>query len=361
MKLKRLIARELAAEVDQAELRGFARSVADVEWLLLILALIFLAIAGTRVQLPGLALGAAGIFFAFALVFRFLPLLKRQTRLKIAVETVAMVAFISALVFAVPGSSGSLLALYLLPVIVAALTLGRWATLLVVVVATLCFVLGSLMSAGDEAGAVLRIGELLIQVAPFLLVAFVTAMLAHEVELARSRIRTLSETDELTGLSNLRAFSRMHRREHDRAVRHRRSYAVLVIDLDNLKQINDGFGHEAGNRAIVLVANVIARLVRSTDAAARFGGDEFVVLLSETDAQRAAVVAQRLRSAVARASIEVASRVVKTSVSVGVATFPDDADDPRELIVQADHAMYQRKEESRLAAAPRALAAGDRG
>jgi diguanylate cyclase (GGDEF)-like protein len=70
-------------------------------------------------------------------------------------------------------------------------------------------------------------------------------------------------------------------------------------------------------------------------------------------------VAQRLRSAVARASIEVAGRVVKTSVSVGVATFPDDADDPRELIVQADHAMYQRKEESKLAAAPRALAAGD--
>lgn len=357
-----VFARYLAREIDQAELRGFARSVADVEWLLLILVALYLIAPGPALAWPGFAAAVAVAFAVFILAFRFLPFLRRQTRLKIAVETVAMVVFTSAFLLAVPQGARDLLSLYLLPVIVAALTIGRWFTLGIVGLSCVSWLVAVIVPDPAQAQSIAFVTELGVHLAPFLLVAFITAMLAHDIELAKSRIRTLSETDELTGLSNMRAFSRMHRREHDRAVRNRRGYAVLVIDVDNLKQINDSMGHETGNRAIVLVANVIARLIRSTDAAARFGGDEFVVLLSESDATQARIVSRRIRSSIARASIEAAGRVAKTSVSIGVAAFPDDAEDPRELIVKADHEMYRSKEEAKIAgAAPRAaVASGER-
>jgi diguanylate cyclase (GGDEF)-like protein len=88
---------------------------------------------------------------------------------------------------------------------------------------------------------------------------------------------------------------------------------------------------------------VIARLIRTTDAAARYGGDEFVVLLSETDSEQAQRVSHRIRSAASRCTIEAGGRMIRLSVSVGIAVFPADSDNPRELIVRADEAMYRDK------------------
>ena len=343
-KFRQAFARDLGAEIDQAELRGFARSVSEIEWLLLILVAIYLIAPGTPVGDRSVAVGAWAAFAVVSLVFRFLPALRRQTRLKIAVQTLLMLAFATAFIFAIEEKGGHLLSLYLLPVIVSALTLGRWMTLVVVVLSSAGFLMASLVPVPDES---LRIGlilELGVHLAPFLLVAMVTSMLAYEMEIARSRIRILSETDELTGLYNVRAFSRILKREHERAIRHRRNYAILAIDLNRLKLINDTYGHEAGNRSIVLVANVIARLIRSTDAAARYGGDEFVVLLSETNGVDAGIVAKRIAHSVRRSTIEVSGAMVKPSVSVGVASFPEDGEEAKDLMVKADHAMYREKE-----------------
>ncbi|MEJ2513914.1 MAG: GGDEF domain-containing protein [Gammaproteobacteria bacterium] len=342
--------RDLREEMDQAELRGFARSVSEVEWLLLALVAIYLVAPGIEIPNRTLAVVAWGLFASLSLIFRFLPMFRRQTRLKIALQTLFMIAFTTAVVFAVGATSSHLLSLYLLPVIVSALTLGRWTTLLMVVLAAVGFVMASVLAAPSGTLTVGFVMELAVNLGPFLLIAMVTTMLAYEMEVARSRIRTLSETDELTGLYNVRAFSRVLKREHEKAVRHRRSYTVLMLDLDGLKTINDGYGHEVGNRAIILVANVITRLIRSTDAAARYGGDEFVVLLSETGAEDAGIVAKRIRQAVGRASIEVSGAMVKPSVSAGAASFPEDGDEPQELIVKADHAMYREKESLRMAA-----------
>jgi len=343
MRLLRNLSRDLAAQVDQAELRGIARNTSDGAWLLLVLAGLYLLTPGADLLRPGVAAIAFGGFLAYSLLLRFLPRFRRETRLKILLELLGMVAFITAFLFAVESRATLLLILYVLPVIIAALTLGREVTLGV----TLLSVLGFLFAALYRVPAVLPAGrelvELVIALAPFLLVAYITALLAHEIATAKERIRILSETDELTGLSNLRSFARLHRQEYERAVRHHRPYSVIVMDLNGLKQVNDNYGHEVGDRAIVLFANVIARLIRSTDAAGRIGGDEFVALLSETDAEAAGRVMHRIRGATERCTLEVGGRMLKLSVSIGAATFPEDSENPRDLIAAADDAMYRDK------------------
>ena len=257
-------------------------------------------------------------------------------------EWKARFAFTTAVLIPTGGPESPLLNLYLLPIIVAALTLGKWSGLLMVGLVSVCYVYvgADLREAVSFAG----LTALATSLAPFLLVAFITTMLSNDIHLARNRIRALSETDELTGLLNMRAFSRIHRREHDKAERYDRTYAVLLLDMDNLKKVNDRFGHDAGNRAIVLVANVITRVIRNTDVAARYGGDEFIVLLAETDKKEAEEISRRVRNSIHNTTLDYHGTMIRTSASVGLAMYPADATDHNDLIVKADREMYQEKE-----------------
>jgi diguanylate cyclase (GGDEF)-like protein len=347
----RPLLRNLRDAVDGAEFRGLARSAADGSWLLLLLAGLYMLAPGSDVARPVLLLSAAALLAAVAVSSRVSPRLRPGTRLTTLGQLLAMIVFISVFLFSTALPAALLLILYLVPVIIAALVLGRWPTFAV----TGLSVVALLMAATLRHPAMLSSGqelvELVVVLAPFLLVAFVAALLAHEIEMAKQRIQVLSETDELTGLSNLKAFSRLHRQEHERAIRHRRPYSVIMVDLNGLKQINDDFGPEHGDRAIVLCANVIARLIRATDAAARFGGDEFVVLLSETDAESARQVTNRIRSATERCLIDVEGKLLRLAINVGVASFPDDAEEAREVISVADQAMARDKEARRAAIA----------
>jgi GGDEF domain-containing protein len=102
--------------------------------------------------------------------------------------------------------------------------------------------------------------------APFLLVAFCTTLLVENINTAKQRIRALSDRDELTAIYNMRAFTRLAEQEHEIASRTERPYSVLMVDIEHLKALNDTYGHEAGNRAVKLVAEALQRLTRSTDA-----------------------------------------------------------------------------------------------
>jgi len=339
------VAQDLGVQVEQAELRGLARNTSDGSWLLLALAGLYLFTPGTELLRPDLVVATFAAFVVFSLVLRFLPRFRRATRRKILVELAGMIVFVTVFLFSIETRAGMLLMLYLPPVIIAALTLGRWPTFAVTTLSVCGFLLAALLRVPGEIPPGRELVELAISLAPFLLVCYVTAVLAHEIETAKERIRILSETDELTGLCNLRSFSRLHRQEHERALRHHRQYTVVMMDLNGLKQINDTWGHDVGDRAIILFANIIARLIRSTDAAARLGGDEFVALLAETDAEQASRVMHRIRAATERSSIEVGGHMIRLSVSVGAASFPDDSEGLRELIAAADAAMYRDKEQ----------------
>ena len=344
MRLLTRFSRDLDTQVDQAELRGLARNTSDGAWLLLALAGLYLFTPGTELTRPDLVVAAFAVFTGYSLLLRFLPRFRRATRRRILMELIGMVSFVTVFLVSVDAHAGLLLMLFLPPVIIAALTLGRWHTLAITVMSVAGFVLAALLRYPGMVPPSRELVELGIVLAPFLLVAYVTAVLAYEIETAKERIRVLSETDELTGLCNLRSFSRLHRQEHERAVRHRRDYTVVVMDLDGLKEINDAWGHEVGDRALVLFANVIARLIRGTDAAARLGGDEFILLLAETDSDQARRVMHRIRAATERCSIEVDGHILRFSVSLGAASFPADSDNGRELIALADAAMYRDKQ-----------------
>jgi diguanylate cyclase (GGDEF)-like protein len=149
------------------------------------------------------------------------------------------------------------------------------------------------------------------------------AAVADQIAIALDRARQFSSearTDHLTGLANRREFERIMEREVALAERHDRKLTLMMIDLDNLKRINDRQGHRAGDAALRLVGQQLQRVVRSSDICARLGGDEFGVAMPETDLERAREVATRFRSAVTEASLS-AKSPQPVRVSIGVAAW----------------------------------------
>lgn len=152
------------------------------------------------------------------------------------------------------------------------------------------------------------------------------------------------DRDELTGLHNLRAFTRLAENEHEVASRTESRYAILMVDIEHLKAVNDTYGHEAGSRAVKLVADALVRLTRSTDIVARYGGDEFVVLVGGVDKELADEVAQRIRNVVFSTTLEVDVKMVRIKVNVGAAAFPENGANLQAVMAMADRLMYKDKD-----------------
>src|SRR6202171_2235358 len=291
---------------------------------------------------PVIALLAA---FAVAIIlFRARQFFPRRTRTRLLIETWSMVIFITGVLWFTGKSSSPLLNLYLLPIILSALTLGRLVTLLQVAVIATCHLLLAAATPGLEGVSLFYASQAVGQLAPFLLVAYLTTTLSADITEARERIENLAQTDALTGLFNLRMFNEVWQRAHDSAERDRGVYALLMIDMDKLKDINDAFGHEAGNSALTLVAQCLQRRIRNTAYAARSGGDEFAVLLSGASPEVAEAVIKRVRHNVYKTTLDLRSRMIRCSVSIGVANYPKDGRDMRDLLSIADGNMYRDKE-----------------
>jgi diguanylate cyclase (GGDEF)-like protein len=163
--------------------------------------------------------------------------------------------------------------------------------------------------------------------------------------LRMQRAEALSVTDDLTQLYNSRYLSQVLRRETKRASRSGRPLSLLFIDLDGFKGVNDTHGHLAGSAALVEAAAVIRISARETDIVARFGGDEFALVLPDTGSEGAVSVGERIRDKIAvHPFLEKNGLKIRLTVSVGVATLPDVAASAEQLIHAADAAMYWVKE-----------------
>lgn len=159
-----------------------------------------------------------------------------------------------------------------------------------------------------------------------------------------AQLRQQALTDGLTGCHNRRAFEMQLERDLHSATRMRQPLSLIMVDLDNLKHINDQAGHEAGDLALQMLADSLRAELRAVDTPARFGGDEFAVILPQANSEGAVVVAERLRSRIADVGIP---GVESLSASFGVATFPLHASGRDTLVTAADQALYKAKHSGR--------------
>jgi diguanylate cyclase (GGDEF)-like protein len=174
--------------------------------------------------------------------------------------------------------------------------------------------------------------------------ALAAAGIALETAARVQRAEALSVTDDLTSLYNSRYLSQVLRREVKRAGRSNRPLSLLFLDLDGFKSVNDSHGHLAGSRTLVEAATVIRMSARETDVVARFGGDEFALVLPDTGTPGAEAVAERVRERLAAHTFLADEGLdIRLTASVGVATLPDVAESAETLIQAADCAMYRVK------------------
>jgi two-component system cell cycle response regulator len=175
--------------------------------------------------------------------------------------------------------------------------------------------------------------------------------LLHDALLdANRRLARQALTDELTGLANRRHGAHQLEREIALCVRHGRILALVRVDVDHFKAINDTHGHQAGDQVLAAVASRLAEAVRGGDELARWGGDEFVAILPDTDKAGALRAAERLRAAVAAAPVEAAGTSLPVTISAGWAHWAGDT--PDDLLARADRALYKAKDAGRDAVWP---------
>ncbi len=170
----------------------------------------------------------------------------------------------------------------------------------------------------------------------------IASALANAVRIAEAE--RLSQTDDLTKLHNARYLRQFLLNEIRRARRYGSSVAALFLDLDDFKRINDEHGHLVGSHVLMEMAAVILSSIRDTDAVARYGGDEFVIVLPDTGTELAGAVAERIRQKICRYQFTGGRRLqLSLTASFGVAAFPKHASSPQQLIACADTAMYEAK------------------
>jgi diguanylate cyclase (GGDEF)-like protein len=325
------------------ELRGFTRTVAEIEWLLLILVLLYQVVLEPEPE-SSAALAMAMFFFAaFVIAFHFVNFYRSESQWKLAFETLVMIAFITWVLVHTGRLESPLLNLYLLVIITTALTLGKRVTLLVMALLAGCYLWLGYDSIADGRGLTSFTTTLMIKLAPLLLVAYITTMLAVDIRRAVMQVRTLAETDALTGLFNMRAFTVLAENVLKQAARYRRPFSLLMIDSDSLKAVNDKYGHEAGNELLKLTTRSISKELRESDLVARYGGDEFIVLLPETGASGAMHVAEKIRRSIAHTPLHYNGTDIPITASIGVACYPEHGASLDVLKQKADQAMYASK------------------
>lgn len=175
-------------------------------------------------------------------------------------------------------------------------------------------------------------------------------LLDELVELRRS-LAELSEqvrTDPLTGLANYRYFVQALEQEMERTLRSEQPTTLIMLDIDYFKKVNDAWGHEAGNQALVHIARLMQQTVRKLDIPCRYGGEEFAIILPNTLLSASIPVAKRLRKTIADSPLQLGDQRLKLTASLGITTFTSgQTASVEELVQRADHYLYQAKQEGR--------------
>lgn len=178
-------------------------------------------------------------------------------------------------------------------------------------------------------------------------ILFAQFQMAMKRVLLYQRVQSLATTDSLTGALSRRYWFDRCAEEFERARTFGLAFACLMIDVDHFKELNDTYGHLVGDAIVAAVAKVIKDNIRSIDLVGRYGGEEFALMLAETDAQSAFVVAERIRKAVADTPVQAYDEILRVTISIGIAQLDTETPDLAALVERADSALYQAKAQGR--------------
>lgn len=312
-------------------------------WITTIAGLMFVAL---NLLFGSLALALVELFMVGYAVF--LLFIIRETRHLERWILAYTLPFFSAMMFAmvVPRATPSVFAWVLLIPILSHLLLGRRLGLAVALffLATAGIIFFFKHSHNTELMRALPIANLTA-------ISLSILVFSHVYEVSREKselgLFLMAQTDFLTGLANRARFNDIFEREKSRALREERPLSLLVIDLDYFKEVNDQYGHETGDAALVFVANLLAGRLRATDLACRLGGEEFGVLLVDTEGDVAVGVAEDIRNALEISPCIIGEDAIMLTMSVGIAEFGPDGEELRGLLSAADYRLYQGKAEGR--------------
>ncbi len=329
-------------EPDGVPTGAYDRVVRIVSWVFILATSTIVAVTGlwpaTQPAIFAL-LATAGLFVL--VVHDLLPPTSLGSA-KFVVEGSVAITFATLLVLLTGGNESPFFFTFPLIVGGAALVVSARVTFALAAIASLAYIFAISSPVGEPLAreVIAKVG---INLTALVLLAYVAMVIAREQRRSRDAAIRLSTIDPLTGLFNRTFFFAAVDREIARSARSNRGFCLLMMDLDELKAINDRNGHYFGDRVLGGVSEVIRSGVRKIDTAARYGGDEFVVLLPETDPTGAYVLAEKVRIGVTELNIPVSGRPIHASISVGVVSYPDDGRTSDELLISADQAMYASK------------------
>jgi diguanylate cyclase (GGDEF)-like protein len=335
---------ELApADVDALGGTPYGTAVRVLWWVSIALILIGIGIsdayAETRPAIYALGAAAVGVVI---LVHDLLPARLRSRRVS-AAEVLAALAIITALLLLTDHGASPFAYAYALVAVAVALASGRAAALAVAAGATLAYVGVLWVDPARDAYASDDLLSFGLTIGSIWLLAYLASVFASAERAMRRAVEKMSRIDPLTGLFNSSQLYPMLDQEVQRTRRSERGFCLLMIDLDGLKAVNDTYGHHRGDEVLRALGAVIRSSIRNLDTAYRLHGDEFMVLLPETDFVGAFVVAEKIRVGAEEVGLAAATIEMLTSVSIGLVSCPEDGTSADELMIAADRAMYQAK------------------
>lgn len=315
------------------------RLIRMVSWAFLMAVAVFAAASGLWASnLAGIVILVAVTGEALLLIQDVLPRTPIRA-LRGPLQGVLALIFSGAIVYLTGGFESPFTFTFPLIVGAGALLVAPRIALILAILATAAYLGAGL--AVDQTPATAPLIQMLVNLTGLYLLAYIGASVGREQRRARDAAIRMSTVDALTGLYNRSFFFTALEREIARGDRSGRAFCLVMLDLDDLKSVNDRFGHVAGDQVLRSVADTMRSGVRKIDVAARYGGDEFVALLPETDPTGGWVLAEKIRLTVAEQGM--AGIEPTPTVSVGVVSYPADGRSADALLVSADRAMYASK------------------
>jgi diguanylate cyclase (GGDEF)-like protein len=321
----------------------YNRAVRVLVWSFILVVLLMVSVGQLWVEVEPQILATLTLGGLFVLVVHELMPAARVGTGRIVLEASAAIVFLTMLVLLTGYTTSPFFFLYAIFVGGSALVAAPAVTVILTVETAAAYALAAFAGplSGDAArNTGIQIG---INLTALVLLAYAGMVISGVQRRTREAAIRLSTVDSLTDLYNRAFMFNAVEREIERSRRYRRGFCLLMMDLDGLKAINDHFGHYEGDVVLRGVATAIKSSLRTIDVAARYGGDEFVALLPETDPSGAYVVAEKIRQIVNQTAVEEAGQLITTSLSIGVVSHPEDGETADELMIAADEAMYLSK------------------